>query len=472
MPKFTTAWAGPFGLIGLGFPVLVKLSECTMLATVFPENYWVVSGVLFLVAFIFLLLALHYRKKKYLVDDLPTSKVQGVFVGLVELKGTAEAEAPLTSYLAGKSVVQYKWWVQEHWRKTERETYRDSNGKTRTRTKTRSGWKTVASNEAHTPFYLRDDTGVLRVLPEGAKIEPQRVFSETVTRVDPLYFDKGPATAVLNSTHKRRFVEEAIPLHQSLYVVGQAREREDVVAPEIAHDPNARLFLISTRTAAQISRGFAISSWLLALSALALIVGGQWFFWNEHPGMLDAMRPYSLLFAGGFLVVWFLGWLWIAYNSLIDLRNRMRRAWSLVEVQLKRRADLIPRIVEIVKGLKDHEQALQVEMAQLRTQATATEPGLEGPDPEGVAPSLMAIREAYPALKSDEAFVDLQRQLSETEQRIALARSYFNDVCTFFNTRLEVIPDCFVAKLGPFAAHPLIEAQNFERASVKVNLAD
>ncbi|MCC5789708.1 MAG: LemA family protein [Opitutales bacterium] len=437
----------------------------------FPENYWLISSGIFMVALVFLVIALRYRQKKYLVDNLPTSKVQGVFVGLVEVKGTAEAEKPLRSYLADESVVHYQWRVQEHWRKRERETYRDSKGKTKTRTRTRSGWKTVASDEERIPFYLRDDTGILRILPDGAKVEPKTLFDQTCRRKDPLYYQKGPRRAVANSTHKRRFIEEAVPLHQSLYVVGKAREREDMVAPEIAHDPDARLFLISTRTASQVSRGYALAAWALALVAFLLIVGGQWFLWNEHPAMVEKMRPYSFLFGSAFLVGWFLGWIWIAYNSLVDLRQRMKRAWSLVEIQLKRRSDLIPQIVSIVKGLKDHEKTLQSELAELRTQSAATEPGAEGPDPAGVKPCLLAIREAYPSLKSDETFLQLQQQLSETEQRIALARSYFNEVCTFFNTRLEVIPDRFIAKLGTFSPHPLIVAENFERASVQVDLA-
>jgi len=83
-------------------------------------------------------------RRKRLIDDVPTSKTQGVFIGLAELKGTAESEVPLTSYLAGISCVQYVWQVDEHWSRTVHETYTDAKGHTQTRTRTESGWTKVA----------------------------------------------------------------------------------------------------------------------------------------------------------------------------------------------------------------------------------------------------------------------------------------------------------------------------------------
>ena len=437
-----------------------------------PNEYWIFHAVAFVVALGLLIAALLYRRKKHLIDDLPTSKVQGVFIGLVELKGTAETENPLTSELAAERCVYYTYRVEEHWRRTETETYRDKDGKTKTRKKTRSGWKTVRQHTEEQPFYLRDDTGVIRVLPEGAKVEGDTVFSRTVGQGDPLYYDKGPRTAIADSTYERRFVEQAVPLHKPLYLVGKARERDDIVAPEIAHDPTARMFLISTRTAEQVSRGYAWASWGLALGGALALGAGQFFFWQEHaPATLSpylSLLPWWL----GYISFWFFGWLWITYNSLVDLHQRLRRAWSQVDVQLKRRSTLIPKIVSVVRGLKEHEGTVQTTLAELRTQAEATEPGESGPDPRGCSGKIRALKEAYPTLKSDEAFLNLQKELSSTEQRIALARGYFNEVCTFYNTRLGIIPDGWIAKLGRFQPHPLISAEDFERAPVPVNLAD
>ncbi|MCC5845112.1 MAG: LemA family protein [Verrucomicrobia bacterium] len=294
------------------------------------SNYWTFSGLAFLAAVVCLSLGLHARRKKHLIDDLPTSKVAGVFIGLVELKGTAESEAPFVSHLRGARCVQYQWRVEEHWRKTETVRYRDKDGNSRTRTKTTSGWRTVDRGGRIGPFYLRDDTGVIRIL----------------------------------------------------------------------------------------------------------------------------------------------GWLGMTYNSLVCVRERMRRAWSTVDVELKRRATLIPKLVNVLQGLKAHERSVQEAVMHLRTQQGATEPGRAGPDPRGCVSQLRAAVEAYPVLNTDAAFRKLQTELVHTEERIALARSYFNEVCTHYNTRLEVWPDRLVARLGAFPPHPLIVAHDFERAEVRVNLVD
>lgn len=168
----------------------------------------------------------------------------------------------------------FSWTVEEHWSRTVRESYTDSKGRRRTRTRRESGWKTVADGGDMTPFYLQDDTGVIRILPARAKIEPLTVFSETCRRSDPLYYEKGPRRAVSHSDHRRRFRETAIPLHTPLYVVGKARERQDIVAPEIAYDADALLFLISTGTEKAVTRklGWIVVLWTVL--GLVLWVAG------------------------------------------------------------------------------------------------------------------------------------------------------------------------------------------------------
>ena len=162
----------------------------------------------------------------------------------------------------------------------------------------------------------------------------------------------------------------------------------------------------------------------------------------------------------------------MAFNSLVGLRNRVQQAWSLIDVQLKRRHDLIPRLVDTVAALRTHEASTQVAVATLRGQLTATPPGVSGPDFSGCAPALRAVAEAYPNLKSNTAFLALQQQLIETEQRVALARAYFNDMATFLNTRLEIVPDRWIASLGAMRPQALLAATDFERASVHVMLAE
>ena len=424
-----------------------------------------------LLALVCLFFALRAGGRRRLIDNIPTCKTTGVFIGLVELKGAAEAEQPLTSYLAGSRCVYYAWSVEEHWSRTRTETYRDSKGHTRTRTRHESGWTTVANGGNEIPFFLRDDHGIVRVQPAHAKIEPMTVFSQTCGRSDPLYYGKGPERAVMNSDHRRRFTERAIPLHTPIYVMGRSRERDDLVAPEIAYDENAPLFLISTRTEEQVSSGMRWTFWGLMTLGFVLCLGAM--IWRNGLVGFDPERriPMYVAVGLGYLAACVLGWMWMVYNSMVDLRQRVRQAWSNVDVQLKRRADLIPNLVRAVEGMRDHERNLQTEIARLRTQLSATPPGQAGPDFEGISKTLFAVVERYPALKANDSFMNLQENLVDTEQRIALARGYFNDIATFYNTRLQIVPDRFIATMAAMKPQTLMAAADFERAPVPVSLA-
>jgi len=416
-----------------------------------------------------LALSLHWRRRHRLLADTPTSKVQGVFIGWVEVKGTAESPAPLRSFLAEVPCVHYTWSVAERWSRTVTETVTDKDGKTTTRTRRESGWTTVAEGGEMADFFLRDDTGPLLVRPEGAKIEGATLFSETAHRGDALYYGKGPDRTVANSDGVRRFTETGIPLHAPLFVVGQARERADVVAPEIAADKQAELFLISTRTEEKVIRGYGAWSW--AIWVLALLTAGA----AGVPFADAAAGPVGFvpLVVGvvAFFLLWGLCWLWMAYNSLVALRVRVRQAWSLVDVQLKRRHDLIPGLVSGLTALRDHEATVQTALAALRTQAGATPPGVAGPDHHGLARDLRVVIERYPELKSAPEFRRLADELVASEQRIALARAYYNDIATQFATRLEIVPDRWVAALARMQAPALLGAADFERAAVQVDFS-
>jgi hypothetical protein len=410
-----------------------------------------------------------YRHKR-IIDDTPTSKTQGVFIGLAELKGTAESETPFTSYLGGTSCVHYSYLVQEQWSRMVTETYTDGKGHIQTRTRRESGWTTVGSGGESAPFYVKDDTGVIRVVPDGASIKEKSFFNQTCSRNDLLYFSKGPAGEIANSDHRRRFTETGIPLHAELYVMGQARERQDTVAAEIAKDKAAPMFIISINSERQISRGYLTWFWVWLVLGLLFAAGGAigWQLLSEN--IMTTWQPYVIAI-GGYLVVLGLAWLWTVYNSLVYLHHRVEQAWSQVDVQLKRRNDLIPNLVQTVKGYGAHESETQRAVTELREQISATPPGVSGPDYKGFAPALKIIVENYPELKANESFLALQKSLVETEQRIALARDYFNSSATFYNTRLEIIPDRFVAALARMKPRTLMSAADFERAPVKVSLA-
>lgn len=442
------------------------------MSTAGPETFllWVpvIGG---LVALGFLWGAMRAARKQRLIDGLPTCKTTGVFIGLVEVKGTAESSGPLTSHLAGAPCNYYAWEVQEEWSRLVTVTTTDSKGKTHTSVRRESGWTTVASGGEQIPFYLRDDCGLLLIRPDGAKIEPLTIFEETCGRGDALYYAKGPVGAIADSNHQRSFREVAIPLHAPIYVMGKARERADIVAAEIAADKDAPLFLISTRTEKQVSRGYAGIYWTLVILGLLVASGtcGAAFFesWPRD----DQRWILFALGAGAFLGMLLLAWTWMVFNSLVDLRNRVASAWSQVDIQLKRRFDLIPRLEGVVHGLQQHERSVQEGVAALRSQREATPPGVTGPDFQALGGSLRVLIESYPDLKANAGFLKMHQELIDTEQRIALARGYYNEIVTHYNTTLEIVPERFVARVTGLEPRALLGAGDFERAPVAVSLA-
>lgn len=418
------------------------------------------------ISFLLLLGWMRSLRLRRLLEDIPTSKVQGVFIGLVELKGTAEAEVPLTSFLAAVPCVHFAWSVEEHWERMVTETSTDSEGKTTTTTRTESGWSSVASGGDSESFYLKDDTGLILVHPDGAKIEGQSVFSHTCGKLDPLYYGKGPSRSIMDSTGKRRFSETAIPLHANIYIVGQARERQDLVAPEIAADKAAPLFLISTRSEEQIVKGYGCALWAWVIFGLIIAVGGMALRDGIQGENMGRAWPWWLIPAGGFFLALILAWVWQVFNSMVDLRNRVNRAWSLIDIELKRRADLIPRLIECVSGFKEYEAKTQKALVELRNQTQ------EGGAVRAVSRHMIALAEAYPNLKSHTLFEKLMNELRNTEDRIALARGFYNEAAAWQNTRYERFPEGWVARMAGYRPRQLWIAEDFERTPVEVKLAE
>jgi LemA protein len=156
------------------------------------------------------------------------------------------------------------------------------------------------------------------------------------------------------------------------------------------------------------------------------------------------MLHYLLLSGLGALILWAI----IAFNLAIRDRNRVSQSWSDVDVQLLRRHDLIPRLVELVKGYSGYEKALQLSVAELRNQRGAS-PLARGEAEKAVSSGvtqLVALVEAYPDLKASENFLDLQRQLADTENQIQYARRYYNGAVNLYNNRLQRFPDLVIAR--------------------------
>lgn len=395
-----------------------------------------------------LFLGLRAGKRRRLLDDTPTSKTLGIFIGEVEVEGICVSTSPIRAKFCYKDCVIYTWSIEEEWQRWETEVYTDSNGRTRTRRVLRRGWTTIAGESLYQGFYLKDEFGYVWVHPKGSDYDTLTLFNEYTHRGQALYA-MGPDESIMDSTGQRRFYEAGIPVGTPLFVRGRASERPDIVAPQIVADPKAEMFIITYRKEKDISAGKATAYvlWNIAGLILALVIGSV--LTPNHP-----QGP--SIGVGIYIFAWFLGWLWMVFNSLIGLRNRVQQAQSLIDVQLKRRSDLIPPLISSLKGLRDYEARLQTEIALLRGQSTGAN------QVSALVPGLKAVIEKYPELKANESFNALMKNLTETEDRIALARNYANDITTFYNTRLERIPDCFVAQIVAMQPASLFVAQGFE----------
>ncbi|MEW6152473.1 MAG: LemA family protein [Actinomycetota bacterium] len=162
----------------------------------------------------------------------------------------------------------------------------------------------------------------------------------------------------------------------------------------------------------------------------------------------------------------------LTYNGLVKLRNRIANAWAQIDVQLKRRYDLIPNLVETVKGYARHER----EAFEAVTQARANAINAQGVGNQaaaenmisGALKSLFAVAEAYPDLKANQNFLSLQEELSSTEGRIAYARQFYNDAVLQMNTKVQSFPSNVIANMFGFREHEYFEADGTSRGPVSV----
>ena len=162
------------------------------------------------------------------------------------------------------------------------------------------------------------------------------------------------------------------------------------------------------------------------------------------------------------------------YNGLVKARQKVKNAWSQIEVQLQRRFDLIPNLVETVKGYMTHESETLEKVTALRSSWTNANSIEEKANLDnqlsGVLKTIMAVTENYPDLKANTNFNELQNTLTETEDKISFSRQFYNDTVTMYNTKLEVFPDNIVASMFNFKAEQLFNVDSDEaRKNVKVD---
>ncbi len=158
-----------------------------------------------------------------------------------------------------------------------------------------------------------------------------------------------------------------------------------------------------------------------------------------------------------------------SYNGLVMGKNKVKNAWGQIDVQLKRRFDLIPNIVETVKGYATHERTTLEEVTAARTKFMSAATPEERMDANAamtpILGRLMAVAEAYPDLKASTGFVNLQSQLADTENKIGFTRQFYNDVVMDFNNKVQMFPTNIVAGMFNFKVEPFFEANDVESAA-------
>ncbi|KKP88946.1 MAG: LemA-like protein [Berkelbacteria bacterium GW2011_GWA2_35_9] len=174
-----------------------------------------------------------------------------------------------------------------------------------------------------------------------------------------------------------------------------------------------------------------------------------------------------VLIVFGVIILWIIA----VYNGLITLRNRVKEAWSDISVQLKRRYDLIPNLIETVKGYSKFEKSVLTDVTKARTEAM----GATGIEQKGQAEnmltgalkSLFAVSESYPDLKASQNFLDLQDELSDTENKIEASRRFYNGQVRDFNTKLETFPTNTIGRQLKFESQPFFEMEGEEAEKSK-----
>ena len=160
------------------------------------------------------------------------------------------------------------------------------------------------------------------------------------------------------------------------------------------------------------------------------------------------------------------------YNALILLKNKVKDGWSQIEVVLKRRADLIPNLVETVKGYTKHEEGTLTAVIEARNKAVSATTPEEAMKAEGEVTQalsrLFALTESYPELKANQNFLDLQKSLEETENKITYSRQFYNDNVLSYNNKTEMFPSNIVASIFKFEKFKFFEASEQDRETPKV----
>lgn len=416
------------------------------------------------------------------IENIPTAKANGVTMGLVQVEGEVVVEEPLEAPLTGTECVYYSYSISELHDRGD-----DSISETVER-----GSKTV-------PFRIRDDSGSVLIDLDGAEsfdIETENTFNERCRKSDPMYYELGPEHEVARSRGIRDFKENVLRDGIEVLVVGTARVHEsDDGGVEPVIEPGGEIFTVSR------SGEEGAKSLIPGCQAMILVVGAMAFscafpslifavaggsaelFSSDHAeGFSMGLGALACLAApllyGGVLAA---GYAKYTHDRLVDLRNREERAWSMIEVELQRRRDLIPRLVEIVEAVAEHEENLletvckrgaSVELPGTPGDQEATRRAAEVADEQTDSlQQLFTVGEQYPELKSHQHFEQLIEELERCEQRIDLARRFYNDSVKRLRSIAGSVPERYVAARMDLPEQSRLTFRDFERKPIELDFS-
>jgi hypothetical protein len=412
------------------------------------------AGLVAAVAAVLLAQAVRDRAHRRRITDLPTSNAAGVFVGLNEVAGVARAPTPLRSRFSRTPCVWHVW-------REEQETRRERRGDGSAGTET--VWVEIGRGGEMIHFAVEDDTGRVEVNPEGAEIRGT-VLADGVHGSRGgggllAFADGGPG-----ATGRYRRYEAVIAVDEPVYVLGTAHLVDDGRRPRIAAEPGTPFF-VTTQREDELSGMFRWRAWAMLVAA-AVAAGAAAMVAAAPPDASGAVAPAVVGVAVVALVAVAAEAL-ATWNGLVALRQRQERAWSLIDVQLRRRHDLIPRLVEAARGVAGFEADVQATLAAIRS-GTWSGAHAAVPDPDEVRVAsaaaaeqsaatrhLVALREAHPDLGTDTVFAQLFAELVDTEDRVAAARGYFNESVIALRQRTETFPGSLLARGGRFERREL-----------------
>jgi LemA protein len=385
------------------------------------------------------------------LHGIPTSAAAAVHLGLNRVHGRARPTVgPLVAPISGSPCVAWSWSVEDEWR-------RDSLVRWRRRRR----WRTVASQSDATDFDLVDGSGSIRIRIDGALIVGRRSERRLTDRSDP---DLPPLAAPDHrgdATGRRRVTELIVPLEYDTTVIGTAELPSGARVPEMGWHPEDRTLLVSSVGATvHAGRSIVLANGLL-LAAGAVLALAPLAIRGSEPEYGDALRASgrwgpTLLVAAAAVVAGY--WLQHVHRSLVGLRQRVARAWSLVSVEVERRHALLPGLVHAAAAAAHHQEEVLALVAGARPLRPTSTPVETDPasvaradsDDGRVAGVIMAIGEHRPELRADETFERVREAMVEAENRMALARSFYNDSVTIYNDHRQGLPVAAVAGLLGF----------------------